>query len=480
MFVGEELYVRETFKVPRTWYSNPFTASFRFRRHRLGVGFPQNDKKAVEITSLKMKLQVKFIIVIHAVAIGLSFYIFRDNKLLFIASELLIFISLALSWSLYREMIQPLRLLMQGIDAIRDRDFNVKFLKTGRFEMDALIEVYNAMIDQLRTERTRQEEQHFFLEKLIYTSPTGILILDFDENIATLNPKASILLDFSEKELLGKSIQNIAHPFFKTISTLKTGESKTVLWNSARTFKVQKAHFVDRGFARYFVMIEELTTEILLAEKQAYGKVIRMMSHEVNNSIGAVNSILDTTLGFHTEGGEMNNALSIAIERNNHLNQFMQHFADVIRLPEPRFETVDVLELMQKVVQLMSFKAKERDIVFRFENRATSPLSIKADIGQLEQVLINIIKNAIEAMDKTDGFILIKTSQNPKQLSIIDNGSGIPKDLESQLFTPFFTTKNGGQGVDLTLARDILTNHHFAFELKTAEDGLTTFLIRFD
>ena len=429
-----------------------------------------------------MKLQVKFIvfiITIHVVAIGLSFYIFRDNKLVFIASEALILLSLALSWSLYREMIQPLKMLMQGIDAIRDRDFNVKFLKTGRIEIDALIEVYNTMIDQLRTERTRQEEQHFFLEKLIQTSPTGIIILDFDEKIANLNPKASSLLDFSEKELVGQSIHNIAHAFFKTISTLQTGESKTVLWNSARTFKVQKAHFVDRGFARFFVMIEELTTEILLAEKQAYGKVIRMMSHEVNNSIGAVNSILDSTLSFHTEGGEMNTALTIAIERNNHLNHFMRHFADVIRLPEPRFETVDLLAMMQKVVQLMSFKAQKQGVALEFESPMTL-LSIKADLGQLEQVLINIIKNAIEAADKPDAFILIKLSQNPKVLSIIDNGGGIPQNIEDKLFTPFFTTKNNGQGVGLTLARDILTNHHFAFSLKTEEDGLTTFAIRFE
>lgn len=353
--------------------------------------------------------------------------------------------------------------------------------------MDALIEVYNAMIDELRTERTRQEEQHFFLAKLIHTSPTGIIILDFDENVANLNPKASILLGFSEKEWVGKSIHDIAHPFFKTISSLKTGESKTVLWNSARTFKVQKAHFVDRGFARYFIMIEELTTEILLAEKQAYGKVIRMMSHEVNNSIGAVNSILDTTLSQFTEGGEMGQAVEIAIERNNHLNQFMRHFADVIRLPEPRFETVDVLELMEKIVQLMSFKAKEKGVVFQFNTQNTHlpiesgfAISIKADLGQFEQVLINIIKNAIEAADKKDAFILIKTSRKPKQLNIIDNGRGIPKDIENQLFSPFFTTKNGGQGVGLTLARDILTNHHFAFDLKTTEDGLTAFSIQFE
>lgn len=430
-----------------------------------------------------MKLQTKFIVfivVIHAVTIALSFYIFRANKLLFIGSEVFILISLLICWTLYNDMIQPLQLLMRGIDAIHDRDFNVKFLKTGKFEMDKLIEVYNAMIDELRGERTRQEEQHFFLEKLIQTSPTGILILDFDEQVADMNPKALSLLGFNKKEIIGKVMSDFDNPVFKTIATLPTGTSKTVVLNGGKTYKVQKAHFIDRGFARSFVMIEELTAEILAAEKQAYGKVIRMMSHEVNNSIGAVNSILDTTLSFHTEGGEMSQAIKIAIERNEHLNQFMRQFADVIRLPEPRFETVDVGVLVQKVVQLMSFKAKERGVAFRFENQiiTNTPLSIKADLGQIEQVLINIIKNAIEAADKPDAYIHIILSQNTKQLCIMDNGRGISQDIEDKLFTPFFTTKNGGQGVGLTLARDILTNHHFDFDLKTEADGLTYFRIQ--
>lgn len=443
-----------------------------------------------------MKLQAKFIafiVVIHAVTIGLSFYIFRDNKLVFIASEVFILLSLALSWSLYREMIQPLQMLMQGIDAIRDRDFNVKFLKTGRFEMDALIEVYNTMIDELRTERTRQEEQHFFLEKLIQTSPTGILILDFDAKLADLNPRALSFLGSNKKEIIGKVINDIDNPVFRAIASLQTGTSKTVVLNGGKTFKIQKAHFIDRGFARSFVMIEELTAEILVAEKQAYGKVIRMMSHEVNNSIGAVNSILDTTLSDYTEGSDMHNALQVAIERNNHLNQFMRQFADVIRLPEPRFEVVNMNDLVQKVVQLMSFKAKERGVTINIEgvtpshplNSPTLPedsgykYTIKADLGQLEQVLINIIKNAIEAADKPDAYIEITLSQNPKQLCIKDNGRGIAQNIEDKLFTPFFTTKNGGQGVGLTLARDILTNHHFDFDLKTEASGWTCFRIGF-
>ncbi len=439
-----------------------------------------------------MTLQTKFIafiVVIHAVAVGLSFYIFQANKLLFIASEMFILFSLAICWSLYDDMIQPLKLLMRGIDALHDRDFNVKFLKTGKFEMDKLIGVYNTMIDELRGERTRQEEQHFFLEKLIQTSPTGILILDFDAKVADLNPKALSLLGFTKKEIIGKVINDVDNLIFKAIVTLPLGTSKTVALNGGKTFKIQKAHFIDRGFSRTFVLIEELTAEILAAEKQTYGKVIRMMSHEVNNSIGAVNSILDTTLGDYTEGGEMHTALGVAIERNDHLNQFMRQFADVIRLPEPRFEVVDMVVLIEKVVQLMSFKAKERGVAFRFESRimpnaaltieSESAITIKADLGQIEQVLINIVKNAIDAADKPDAFIRIRLHPNPKQLRIEDNGCGISKSIEHKLFTPFFTTKNGGQGVGLTLARDILTNHDFDFDLKTDANGLTCFSIGF-
>src|SRR4029078_6716842 len=97
----------------------------------------------------------------------------------------------ALSWIFYRELIQPLKRLMEGIEAIKDRDFNIKFLRTGKPEMDQLINVYNTMIDELRKERTQQEQQHFFLEKLIATSPTGIIILDYDDSIQVVNHKAS-------------------------------------------------------------------------------------------------------------------------------------------------------------------------------------------------------------------------------------------------------------------------------------------------
>ena len=425
-----------------------------------------------------MKLRTKFIgfiVVIHAVAIGLSFYIFQENKLWFLVSELLILVSIALCWSLFKDLIRPVELLLRGLDAIRDRDFNVKFVKTGKFETDQLIEVYNQMMDSLRHERTLQQEQHFFLQKLVQTSPTGIILLDYDGHIASINPRVLEITGFTEIETIGKPLTGLPHPIFIAILEMKTGASQILRLSGSQTLKVRKAQFVDRGFPCTFVMLEELTVEILEAEKRSYGKVIRMMAHEVNNSTGAVNSILDTTLALQKPDSDIAHALRVAIERNEHLGAFMRNFADVIRLPEPHLEPVDIHVLLGKVVQLMDFKARTMGVSLQcvFEE---APLLVSADAGQLEQVFINLIKNAIEAASG-NGMVSIQTTRKPLQIIIADNGTGIPEALKDKIFSPFFSSKNGGQGIGLTLAREILTAHGYTFSLETKKTGWTEFRI---
>lgn len=426
-----------------------------------------------------MKIRTKYIVfiaILHTVALVMSFFIFRDHKILFLCSELGILLSLALSWSLYNDFIRPIQFLAGGAEAIHDRDFNVKMIKTGAYEMDQLVEVYNQMIDQLRLERTLQQEQHFFLEKLIQTAPVGTLMLDYDGYIADANPKMLQLLGLSQKSLSGKHTDALDHPLLDAVGRLQSGDSAVIQMPNAQKFKVQKATFVDRGFHRAFVMVEELTLEILEAEKKAYGKVIRMMAHEVNNSIGAVNSILDTVLQLETNPMPAN-ALKVAIERNEHLNQFMRRFADVIRLPEPRREMIDLCELVRKTATLMQFKTAGKDIRFEFDF-ALAPFPISVDVQQIEQALINIVKNAIEAIEQ-EGCIRFGTTANPNELSITDNGKGIPKALAPQLFSPFFSSKTGGQGIGLTLVRDILLGHGFSFSLQTEGEGVTVFRIGF-
>lgn len=424
-----------------------------------------------------MKLRTKyilFVVILHLITLVLTYFIFRENKVLFIASEAFILLSIWVAWSLYRQLLQPLKTLMQGVDVIKEKDFTVKFPLTGKYEMDQLINVFNHMMEQLKTERIRQEQQHFFLEKLIYTSPTGIIILDYDDEVQQINPKAL--------QLLG--IENIAeapsHPIFEQVLQLRSGESRTISLTGIATYKLQKSHFIDRGFPRHFVMIEELTAEILAAEKKVYEKVIRMMAHEVNNTIGPVNSIMQTTLKVQPlwtdpQHQVLRDALEVAIDRNQNLNMFMRNFAELVKLPEPDKKKTDLHKLLHAVKRLMEMKAAERNIDLHLTLKPGT-FMIMADEQQVEQALINIVKNSMESIEDTGTITFTTTEQ---QLIITDTGKGIAATDAEHIFSPFYSTKRDGQGIGLTLVREILMNHGWGFSLKTIAERNTQFHIRF-
>ncbi|WP_343307909.1 ATP-binding protein [Chitinophaga niabensis] len=424
-----------------------------------------------------MKLRTKyilFVMILHLLALVLSYFIFRENKILFIASEVFILLSVWIAWSLYRQLLQPLKTLMEGVDVIREKDFTVKFPLTGKYEMDQLVKVFNQMMEQLKTERVRQEQQHFFLEKLIYTSPTGIIILNYDDEVQQINPKALQLLGIEH------IAQAPAHPIFQQVLQLRSGESRTISLTGIATYKLQKSHFIDRGFPRHFVMIEELTVEILAAEKKVYEKVIRMMAHEVNNTIGPVNSIIQSTLKVHPlwtdpEHQVLRDALEVAIDRNQNLNVFMRNFAELVKLPEPDKKRIDLHQLIVAVTRLMQMKAAERDIQLVLALKPGT-FTVMADEQQLEQALINILKNSIESIANTGAITLTTHGQ---KLIIADTGKGIaPADAE-HIFSPFYSTKRDGQGIGLTLVREILMNHGWEFSLRTIGERDTQFQIRF-
>lgn len=221
-------------------------------------------------------------------------------------------------------------------------------------------------------------------------------------------------------------------------------------------------------------MIEELTAEMYESEKKAYGKVIRMMAHEVNNTLGATDSILQTTRSFlsQSEFSDLNDALRIASERNMRLTLFMRNFADVVRLPLPSTEKTDFTSLVSDVVVFMQSFAKERCV--SLEMGPVSAVLLNIDSGQMEQVLVNVIKNAVESCEPGN---LVELELNEKELIIRNNGKPISQEESLLLFNPFYSSKRDGQGIGLTLSREILHNHGFHFSLKTNEDGWTAFVI---
>jgi two-component system nitrogen regulation sensor histidine kinase NtrY len=426
--------------------------------------------------SLRLKYFL-FISIIHIVIAYLCFLVLRDQKLYFLLSEFAILFSLFLSYLMYRSFIRPLEFMYSGTDAIMDKDFTIKFVKTGSKEMDKLIDVYNSMIDNIREERIQVEEQHFFLKKLINASPNGIIILDYDEKITDINPRAMSLLDLNESAIQ-QSISNLGNPILEQIAQLEIGKANIISAEGFEKYKCEVSHFIHRGFKRKFILIQELSKEILEAEKRAYGKIIRMMAHEVNNSIGAINSILQTHVEYNTEeNSDERESLEIAIERNNSMSSFMKNFAKVVRLPKPYLEKIELNELLQNIGKLMASQAKTKNITIELHLHKNS-IFTSIDSKQIEQVLVNIIKNSIESIDN-QGVIQIISQASPATILVRDNGAGISPEAADDLFTPFFSTKKDGQGVGLTLIREVLLNHDAQFNLKTKEDAWTEFRIVF-
>ncbi|MGI4884940.1 MAG: sensor histidine kinase [Janthinobacterium lividum] len=432
-----------------------------------------------------MSLRVKFLLfvaVIHAVLVALAAQLRTTNAVLFVATELLLLGSLVLSAQLYRGFVRPLQLIAAGTAAMQARDFTLKFVPVGQREMDQLIVVYNGMIDALRRERVGQHEKSILLERLIEASPAGILVLDFEGNVEQANAAAVRFIGPAPgpPAWLGQPLGALPGPWGPALGALAEGQPRALRLSGLQAYRAHAAHFFDRGFTRRFVMLEELTQELIKQEKLAYEQLIRLMSHEINNSIGAINSILGSFQHYApqlapADRPDFTEALDVSIARNTQLASFIADFARLVRLPAPQLAPTDVHALLRNLGRLLRPQSAARRVAWHWA-LADAPLVIEADAPQLEQALLNVAKNALEAIG-ADGNIWVRTTANPFTLSLENDGAPLTPEVRERLFTAFFSTKRGGQGIGLTLVRDVLLAHGFAFGLDTAPRGRTAFTI---
>ena len=425
---------------------------------------------------------IVYLVVLHLIFAALAVYLFLDNRFWLFAIEAVFVASLAVGLRLAREAYVHLGLPSEGARLIRDQEFTSRFLPVGQPEVDELIGIYNSMVDHLRAERVRVAEQHQFLSQVLHVSPSGVVLLDFDGRVSSLNPAAERLLDTTAAAAVGRRLEAFGSPLADALASLGPGDARLVGMLGARRLKCHHGTFVDRGFPRSFLLIEELTEELRQFERAAYEKLIRVMSHEVNNTVAASNSLLHSSLAYAGDLAEANrhdfeHAIGIVIERTGQLGSFMRRFADVFRLPPPLRQTSDVLPLLQGIVRLLAAGERARRVQWAWNvERASFPVNI--DRGQMEQALLNILKNAVEAIDG-EGTVTIRltTSGGRTLLTIDDSGPGISAEAQSNLFTPFFSTKPHGQGIGLTLVQEILTAHGFDYGLERTAQGTTRFTV---
>ena len=408
---------------------------------------------------------------------GLLFLSSRLNMIYFYIGEGLVLFILCYLPFFYRKIVKPLNSIGSGMELLREQDFSSRLSPVGQYEADRIVNVFNRMMEQLKNERLRLREQNNFLDLLIKASPMGVILTTLDEDLSELNPMAQKMLGVRQEDV--KKMNEIDSPLAAELANVPKGETATVRLNDSNIYRCTHSSFIDRGFQHPFFLIESLTDEVMKAEKKAYEKVIRMIAHEVNNTTAGITSTLDTVeQALSTEEGmdDICDVMRVCTERCFSMSRFITRFADVVKIPEPTLTPVDLNDLAFTCKRFMEGMCTDRNIKLHLEIDETLK-EVKMDASLFEQVLVNIIKNAAESIEK-DGEIIVRTL-SPAIVEVVDNGKGISKEVEAKLFSPFFSTKPNGQGIGLIFIREVLMRHGCTFSLRTYADGLTRFRILF-
>ena len=426
---------------------------------------------------------ITYLVVVHSMLAALAWWLLQQNILWLIAIEFVFIVSLAVGIAIVTRLSTTLVTVRQSAQMLREGEFTTRFLEVGHPDVDTMIRVYNRMVDDLREERVRLQEQRYFLGQLLAASPGGVIVLGHDGRVSAVNPAAARLLQAPAGSIEGRLLADLQSPLAEALDRTAPGESCAVTLSNGGRVRGQCATFVERGHPRRFYLAEELTEELRQTEKSAYEKLIRMMSHEVNNTVGATRSLLHSSLAYgeglpSPRGAELQEALGIAGNRLERLNTFMRGFADVVRMPQPVKRPTDLLRLLDACVRLVRAQADSSRIAWRWEPEG-EPGIIDMDEAQMEQALINILKNAVEALPAEGGTVTIRAglSAGGAYVEVEDSGPGIPDEARPHLFTPFFTTKQNGQGIGLTMVQEVLRRHGFAYSLDGPPGGPTRFRI---
>ena len=427
--------------------------------------------------SLKVRLWL-YVGVLHAVLAATLIWQRESLGWWLFPLEIALAVSFVYGLRLARVAVEPLGLARRLAEVIESGEHGARYPSIGYAELDRVIGTYNTMLENLQREWLRLGEQRGFLERFLKVTPVGVAILDFDGRVSLANPRARELLGGPHCDALtGRTLAEIGSAVAGALDRLDVDEARMITDAAGRRLRCQRGEFEDRGFPRTYVLIEELTAEIHRTERAAYEKLIRMISHEVTNAVAATNSLLESCLKYAEliDGGEhradYENALNVLIKRNRSLNEFTKGFSDLVKLPGPQREDVDLRNLLQAAQTMFSAELKARNITLRIAADANLPL-VSMDRSQIDQVLMNVIMNAAEAIER-DGTIEIVARRADGYVTLVvsDTGCGLNDQVRRNLFSPFFTTKRHGQGLGLMLVKEILTQHGFAFALEPGERG---------
>lgn len=457
-----------------------------------------------------------YLLALHLPLFGCATLLLPDRPAWFVGAELLLLASLALGWRLHAQALEPLGYTLRLRDLLQDQQYAHRLAEPGRArganELGELVGAFNAMLAALHRERLAIGEQQGFLDRLLEATPAAVLVFDFDHAISLMNASAAALLGFEQP--LGRPLsdwvdgdgagggtfapaldaraQARARELAGQLAELPLGEPRILTDLDGRRYRAQRGQFFDRGFARHFLMVEELTAELEDSERATYARLIRVLAHEVNNTVAATGSVLDSLLTYRgqldeRDAGDFATAIVAVKRRNTSLGEFIERFTRVVKMPAPEPRPTSLKDVMDDILWLNREQCSSRGVNLGWR-RCDTVAPLMLDVHLIEPALLNIVKNAIEAIDEKNardgtagGEIRVDLADEGRRvrLAVVDSGGLLASAPVRQLFTPFFTTKKGGQGIGLMFVREVLLRHGCTYALAPGAPGETRFDIWF-
>jgi nitrogen fixation/metabolism regulation signal transduction histidine kinase len=347
------------------------------------------------------------------------------------------------------------RALTDGIVSLRDRDFSVSVTQATRDEMGALAAAYNDLGDQLRVERQSLYQRELMLDTVIQATPLALVLTNANDHVVYSNTHARQLFNEGRKfegdrfaahlEASPQPLQEAVQRGGDTLFTLELGGEPQV-------FHVSQRRFLLNAQPHRLLLLKQLTREINSQEVATWKKVIRVIAHELNNSLAPISSLAHSgqILAQSPDTAQLVKVFSTIEDRARHLAGFIEGYAQFAKLPHPRIAPVSWAVLLERI-----------RVVADFQLIGSPPTRIAHfDTAQLEQALINLLKNARESGSAPEAIELaVSAAQGGFTIEVRDRGPGFsPGALENAL-VPFYSTKDTGTGLGLTLCREIVEAH---------------------
>lgn len=432
--------------------------------------------------------------ILFLIALVLALAYFVTETEYYITMFIFFVVIVLTAWSMVRYVDQSNRDFTAFLLGIKYEDFSATY--SGHHKGKTFGEMYDAFNDINRkflNIRAEKEANHQYLQTIVESVDVGLLCVDEEGGIFLMNRALQRLL---KKPYLVhvQALETIAPILFETVRDLKTGERdmvKVTIDGKTMPLALQATEFILREQKLKLVSFQNIQGELEEQELEAWQKLIRILRHEIMNSITPIVSLtstIDNMLSASEDGApidpetatDVRAAIGAIRNRSEGLMHFTETYRNLTRLPPPKFQLVDANDLVKRIQVLFKPVFEKTEVKFQ-ALLSEAPVIFKADVELIEQVIINLLKNAIAAVEGKENPTVTVTTQRNKNgktiITVADNGKGIEKDLLEEVFVPFYTTKEEGSGIGLSLSRQIMRTHRGRISVQSVVGEGTVFTL---